>query len=225
MTITSLNSFKLLAFLSHLLHIPPDYVSKLFCFSSLNIKTKFHHPFFKPLILTSPLVSCWAKISQAHGGKIWGSFNSILFLTSLPTPHSNNDPNFSHYFLFIYTPTITTYVCFPTLAKASHGGVRSSCPGDQRQKLHGQTKRAAGHRVMWDWRWDSVFYGSLADTRQGSNRCCRLLSASGSSQGQPRGNRSVGCKGGHGRCSKGRLHLLTNRLYNKPPLHTIPVVD
>jgi len=83
-------------------------------------------------------------------GKTRGSFNSHALPHVLPTTHSNNSPNISHDFLFISSSTIITYVSSSALSKASHGGVRSSCSGDQRQKLHAQIKRAAGHRVMWD---------------------------------------------------------------------------
>ena len=77
--------------------------------------------------------------------------------------------------LFIYCSTVIPYFCFSSLFKASNGDVLSSYPCHQRQKLHARTKRAARHRVMQDWRWGSVLHGSLADTRQGSNRCGRLL--------------------------------------------------
>ena len=207
-----------------------SYTTRL-CFETMLLFTTKHKTQIPPLFLQ--VANSHESISHfvlgynitGSWGKTWGSFNGHAPSHDPPTSHSNNNPNFSHDFLSIYSSTIITYAFFSALSKASHGGVRSSCSGDQRQKLHGQTKRAAGHGVMWDWRWDSVFYGSLADTRQGSNRYCRLLSGSGSSQGQPRGNRSVGCKGRHGRCSKGRLHPLTNRLYKRPPLHTVPLLD
>jgi len=129
------------------------YTTRL-CFEIMLLFTTKHKTHIPPPFVQA--TNSLESVSFMLGYNITGSWGQNLrIFDSHALPQSLPPPTLITTLTFPMTKFSSTrlqllYTCLSTLSKASHGGVRSSCPGDQRQNLHAQTKRAAGHRVMWD---------------------------------------------------------------------------